>query len=188
MMTAPAAVAAASDHGLLDDDIVFSVVVEDEQGEEGRPGEKDDLHDPEGKRSFEHGTGLVDVGDRVALEREGTEGTQRYRDRPSIPVVAVRTGDEAKLIDCCNEGSEEAEIDEGDKDRRALGAAEPEQGVEAPEHREGADNKEDQDIRRCQLVIVEEAIDKICLYEDMLVLQRGKNGCRRRCQHLPASQ
>lgn len=116
MMTTAAAVAAAPDHGLLDDDIFSTVVLEDEQREEGGEGKKDDLHDPDGKRGLEQGTGLVDVGDCVALEREGSEGTQRHRDRPNIPVIAVRTGDEAKLIDARNQGSEEAEIDKRDKD------------------------------------------------------------------------
>lgn len=54
---------------------------------------------------------------------------------------AVGVGDEAQLVDACDEGAEEAQIQEGDEDGGALGCGEADERVKGPEDSDYADDE-----------------------------------------------
>lgn len=131
---------------------------------EGRNKEEDDLHDPYGKGSLQHGACFVDVhSEVVGLVVDRSKRAKGHADGTAIPMRTVRPRDETKLVDAGNQRAEEAEIDKGDKSSGPLGGAEADQRIQAPEDRDHADNEEHQDVGWRKLVTVEEAIDKVCL-------------------------
>lgn len=82
-----------------------------EPGEHGGEEEEDAVHDAEGEAGLEHGARLVGV-DVDAVAVEGPE-------YPEVDVVgrpadagAVRAGDEAEVVDRCDEGADESFYEE----------------------------------------------------------------------------
>lgn len=78
---------------------------------------------------------------------------------------AIGVCDKAQLVDARDECADEAHVEEGDKERRALSRGEPDQGINAPEDGDHADDEEDQDVRRGEHVGFEVAIDEVGLRE-----------------------
>lgn len=98
--------------------LVVLLMVGDEVCEHGRPEERDDVHDTESKRGFQHGAHLVWVaGERVALLLAiVSKRAQAEEELAAREVAAVLLGDVTEQIDACDQGAEEAEVDEGDED------------------------------------------------------------------------
>lgn len=78
---------------------------------------------------------------------------------------AIGICDKAQLVDAGDECAEKAHVKKGDKERRALGRGEADQGVDAPEDGDHADDEEDQDVWRGEHVGFEVAIDEVGLRE-----------------------
>lgn len=93
-------------------------------GQNRRPEEKQRLHDPNRKACLQHRTGLIQVL-RQGIPCMCTVCPKRAQGdvdvRVAVPVAAVGVGDEAELVDGCDEGAEEEEVDEGDEDGGAFG-------------------------------------------------------------------
>lgn len=90
---------------------------------ECRPREENHLHDPQRKASLEHPARLVQVIREVVpgLPPVSAKGAQRDIHASAVPVAAVGGCDEAELVDGCDKGAEEEEVDEGDEGGGALG-------------------------------------------------------------------
>lgn len=108
-------------NSLLNNDLP-SIPLMNEQGQESGPSKEDDLHDAHSEGSLQHGTGFVDMQcERVTrAETIFTEGAERDPDRTGVPVAAVGGSDEAEFVDSGNEGTHEAEVDEGDEEGGAF--------------------------------------------------------------------
>lgn len=167
-MPPPAAVAPAAHGrrrllGLANDDL--AAVAVHEEREDGGPEEEDGLHDAEREARLEHGARLVEVKrQRVAgAHAIVAKGPQRDVDGAAVPARAVLVGDEAQLVDGGDEGAEEADVDEGDEGRGALGGRVADQRVEGPEDGDDADDEKNEDVGRGQLVVLDEAVDEVGL-------------------------
>ena len=119
----PAATVAAPappDLGLLDDGGLMAV---HEESERRSPEEEDAIHDPEGERGLEQSAGLVDIDVDVVpvVPPDVPEGAEGEVERAAAEAGAVRVRDPAELVDACDEGADEAEVDEGDEDGGAAG-------------------------------------------------------------------
>lgn len=77
-----------------------------------------------------------------------------------MPVAAVGVGDEPELIDARDETAEDQQIDKGDKARGAPRGRQSDHGIKSPEGSNNADDEQDQDVSRGQLVCFEVAIDE----------------------------
>lgn len=165
-MVPPATAMTSPAHDCLGDLFLPVVMAMDPQGKERRPCEEDNLHDPHGKARLEHRARLVQTrGFKISVEAE-PEGAQRHLDAPAVPMGTVRIGDEAQLVDAGDECAKEAQIDKGDKAGGAASVAQTDEGIEAPEHGDGADDEEHQDVARSELVCPEVAIDEVGLERD----------------------
>lgn len=69
----------------------------------------------------------------------------------------------SEFIVCSNESADEAKIDECDKEGRATGGAETDEGHDSPCAGEDGDDEERQNKGRSKLVVVVEAMDEPCL-------------------------
>lgn len=161
-MAATAAVAASTHHRLLDNSVV-TVMIENEHGKDGSQEEEQNLHNAHRKRSLEHRTRLVHI-EMLAVVVHRAKRAQRDRHGVSVPAAAVCVGDEAQLVHGSNKSTEEAQVHQRDEAGGALGAAKADHRVGAPEDGDGADDEEHQDVWRRELVVVEEAMDKVCLW------------------------
>lgn len=79
-------------------------------------------------------------------------------------MATVGIGDEAQLIDACDEGAEEEKIDEGDERMGSLSGRQAKEGVNCPEDGEDADNEQDQDVGWGELIRFQVAINKVRLW------------------------
>ncbi|EEP77664.1 conserved hypothetical protein [Uncinocarpus reesii 1704] len=92
------------------------------------------IQNPKRKRGLEHRADLL----RVAAERvirpatPNAKGAQAQEEAAAAEVVAVFVDDAAEEIDAGDEGAEETEVDEGDEDGGALGAAVADEGLKGP--------------------------------------------------------
>jgi len=68
-------------------------------------------------------------------------------------VCAVLVGDTAKLVNTCDKGSNEKEINEGDKLCIGLRSMIAEEGEDCPSGAEDGDDKEEEDIGRGQGIV-----------------------------------
>ncbi|GAD95427.1 hypothetical protein PVAR5_4070 [Paecilomyces variotii No. 5] len=146
-MASPAAMAPPSNR-LLDDDL-FTVVAVEKQRNQSGPEEEQDLHDPKCKARLEHGAGLVQIDCRPVPLYACPEWAERDGDGTTIPVRAVLVGDEAKLVHAGDKGAEKAKVQKSHEDRGAPGGAEPDGGVDGPEHGDDGDDEEDEDVGWC---------------------------------------
>lgn len=113
-MRAPATTVAAPRHmrlaiiALRRPAVVACHAVAVEPGQHGGEEKEDAVHDAEGEAGLEHGARLVGVdGDAVAVE--GAEDAKvDVVGRAGRDVGAVGVGDEAEVVDACNEGADEA--------------------------------------------------------------------------------
>ena len=87
-----------------------------------------------------------------------------------MPVAAVGVGDEAELVDGCDEGAEEEEVDEGDENGGAFGGCVADQCVDGPEDGDDADYEEDEDVDRGDLVCLDVAVDEVGLFFFLLLV------------------
>lgn len=78
-----------------------------EPGEHGGEEEKDAVHDAEGEAGLEHGARLVGV-DIDAVAVEGPEYPEADVVARPADAGAVRAGDEAEVVDRCDEGADES--------------------------------------------------------------------------------
>lgn len=171
------AVTPPTDSGLLDNNLRSPV---DGKCQNGGPEKENDFDDPQCKAGLQHRTCLVDmegqgVAGPVAIV---SERAKRNVHRTSIPVRASGPGNKAQLVDTRNEGTEEEEVDKSDEHGRALGGREADQGIDAPESRNDADDEENKDVGRGNLVRIKIAIDKICL--ELMLLDKVTRRSRRR--------
>lgn len=77
----------------------------------------------------------------------------------------VGIGDESQLVHARDEGAEEEQVHKGDEAGRAFGGGVSDQGVETPEHGDGADNEEDENVDGGDDVGFEVSIDEISLLD-----------------------
>lgn len=103
----------------------------------------------------------------VGLETVGPERTQGDVNRPSMPVAAVGVGDKPELIDARDESAEDQQIDKGDKSGGTPRGRQSDHGINSPEDSNNADDEQDQDVRRGQLVCFEVSIDEEGLVEGL---------------------
>lgn len=78
-----------------------------EPGEDGGEEEEDAVHDAEREAGLEHGARLVGV-DRDAVAVEGPEYPEADVVARPADVGAVGAGDEAEVVDGCDEGADES--------------------------------------------------------------------------------
>lgn len=107
---APGAVPAVSPARVVRLAVVAGVLgdaVAVEPGEHGGEEEEDAVHDAKRKTGLEHGARLVGV-DRDAVAVEGPEYPEADVVARPADVGAVGAGDEAEVVDCCDEGADEA--------------------------------------------------------------------------------
>lgn len=111
--------------------------------------EKEDaVHDSKRKGSLQH---------RALLVRRKVQGVDRYTTKSKANGVrralcdrgAVLVGDAAQFVDACDEGADEAEIDEGGEACVVTGAVVGEEGCDGPGSAKDTDNEEDEDVVRC---------------------------------------
>lgn len=161
-VTTSAAVTPATDSGLLDNNLRTLV---DGESQNSCPEEEDNFNDPQCKAGLQHRASLVNVeGQRViGPVAVVSEGTQRNVNRATIPMRATGPCNKSQLVDTRNESTEEQEIDESDKHGGALGGRKADQGIEAPESCNDADDEEDENVGGGNLVRIEVAIDEVCL-------------------------
>lgn len=147
-----------------------------EQSQQRRPEEKQGLHDSERKACLQHGARLFHVQRKRVIGAPPVlaERAERDPDGAAVPVRAVCASDEAELIDSGNEGAEEEKIDESDENGGIFGGFEADQCVDGPEDGNGADDEEDQDVRRGQHVGFDVAVNEPSL-RCGLVTFRGLN-------------
>lgn len=128
---------------------IAMVPVQEETQAEGEE-EEDAVHDSERKGRLEHRACLVDVQRQV---RAGvvaiiTKGPERDVEAAGGEVGAILVADATELVDGGDEGTNEAEINDGDKDGRAFGRAVADQGRESPCACEDGDDEHCEDVRR----------------------------------------
>jgi hypothetical protein len=128
------------------DDIALMPVHEQRQDE--RDEEEDRVHDSKRPRRLEHRTVLVDVyrPSRTAADSKVAERSECDVDGRRGEVRAGGVADAAELVVCCDEGADEAEVDEGDEERGAAGRAEADEGHDGPGAGEDGDDEEDEDV------------------------------------------
>ena len=161
-VTASTAVTPATDSGLLDNDLRTLV---NGESQDSCPEEENDFNYPQCKAGLQHRASLVDVeGQRViGPVAVVSKGTQRNIHRTSIPMRAIGPCNETQLIDTRDESTEEEEVDESDKHGGAFSGRKADQGIEAPESCNDADDEEDENVGRGNLVCIEVAMDEVCL-------------------------
>lgn len=145
------------------------MMMENEDCKDGSQEEEQNLHNPYRKRGLQHRTRLVHIEVSAAVV-DGAKGPQRHGDAVHVPAAAVSVGNEAQLVHGSNKRAKEAQVHQRDEAGGAFGAAEADHGVGAPEDGDGADDEEDQDVWRRELVVVEEAMDKVCLLLGQYIL------------------
>lgn len=79
-----------------------------EPGEEGGEEEEDDVHDAEGEARLEQGARLVRVDAEAVAVELAKDAKVDVVGGPGRDVRAVGPGDEAEVVDACDEGAEEA--------------------------------------------------------------------------------
>jgi len=138
--------AAPPDHLFPDNDVSVMPVQEERQDE--RDEEEDRVHDPERPRRLQHRAVLVDVyrPRQIAVDAEVAKGAQADVDGRGGEIGAVRIADAAQLVVGGDEGTDEAEVDEGDEEGGAAGGAEAEEGRDRPGAGEDGDDEEDEDV------------------------------------------
>jgi len=67
----------------------------------------------------------------------------------SCDVRAVLVGYAAQLVDPCDQGADETEVDEGDEEGVVFRAVVGEEGADCPGGREHGDDEEDEDVGGC---------------------------------------
>ena len=99
--------------GLLNDHLLLLPLHKDQK--EGRDGKEDAVHDAEGKRGFEHRALLVDVEIEavVAAHSAGAQGDGETAVVAEVRAVGV--GDVAEVVHACDQGADEAYVDETDE-------------------------------------------------------------------------
>lgn len=95
-------------------------------GQKSCPSKEDRLHDTHRKGSLQHSAGLIQVRRERVIRAHAVlaKRAQCHPHRAAVPVAAVGGGDEAQLVDGCDEGAEEAKVHEGDEGGGALGRRE----------------------------------------------------------------
>lgn len=73
---------------------------------------------------------------------------------------AVGVSDATELIDTCDKGADETEVDERDKVRIILGKAVRQESCEGPDKRKHADDEEYEDEVGRERIVFHEAMDK----------------------------
>jgi hypothetical protein len=169
-VAAPAAVTASPD-GLLPDDLLGVMLVQ-EQRQDERNEEENGIHDPECPRRLEHPAALVDVCHPWRIDA-GTVGRKRA-------VVSV-----TELVIGGDEGADEAEVDESDKAGIAAGRAEAEECVNSPGAGEDGDDEEDQNVRGRELIDGVVAVNEPRLRVNGLASAKISNGRESRHTSMP---
>ena len=134
----------------------IAIPVHKQQQETGN--EKEDaIHDSECKAGLQHCACLIRVhGDWTACAAAGAAAI----DAEACPEVGVDTkvgavgiGNKPQLVDTCNKGADEAEVNKRDEDGGIAGRFATEQGNDCPHTGEDGDDKEDEDRGRGELVL-----------------------------------
>jgi len=125
---------------------------------------QDGVHNPQSPRCLQHGAVLVEMERprRSAASAIVAKRTQVDVDGSAGEVGAIGVTDASQLPVSCNEGADEAEVDECDKESRAAGRPEADEGHDGPCAGEDGDDKEDEDEGWGELVILIEAVDEPC--------------------------
>lgn len=94
-----------------------------EQCQESRPSKENHLHNAHRKRRLQHRTRLIHMQRERVIRAHAVlaERAERNPDGPAVPAGTVCVGDEAELVDGCDEGTEEEGVHEGDEEGGALG-------------------------------------------------------------------
>ena len=147
--------------------------------------EQDCVHDPQGPRCLQQGAVLVQIeGERrSAASAIVSKGTQIDVDGSGGEAGTVGVTDASQHIVRCDEGADKAEVDECDKQGRAPGRAEAEEGHDGPCAGEDGNDEEDEDEGWGELVVLIEAMDEICLDALSIAVQPGVKGRRQTHQH-----
>jgi hypothetical protein len=114
-MTTTTGMTASPNSRLLDNSRLMRVV--QEQRKQRSPEEEYRLHDTNCEGGFQHSASLVDVQREriICVLAVGPERTQRDPNGAAMPAGTVCVGDEAELVDGCNEGAEEEQVHECDE-------------------------------------------------------------------------
>ena len=119
-----------------------------EEGQHARNEEENAIHNPKGKGSLKHRTLLV-ATKMPSIPTDGYVGKIDLVGIASCDRSTVFVGYAAQLVDACDQGADEAEVDEGDEEGVVLGAAVGEEGADCPGRCEHGDDEEDEDIVGC---------------------------------------
>lgn len=158
MGSVPASAAVASPHECFFDHNI-SVVTVHINCYNGGDEETKHFHNTDRKACLQHAASFIDVWPQIA--RLYSEWAKAQKHRVGIPIGTVRVRDEIKLIYARNERTEESKVNQGHKRGGSLRGRTADHSVKCPEDSNHTDNEEDQNIVRCQLIVVHKAIDKV---------------------------
>ena len=113
------------------------------QQQETRYEKEDAIHNPERKARLQHRTRLIRIQGK-GLRSTNTVRSKGNRDPGSIvgEAGAVCGGYATKFVDAGDEGTNEAEVDEGNEDGGITCRFAPEEGYDGPDGTEGGDDEE----------------------------------------------
>jgi len=123
---------------------------------------EDTIHNPKCKARLQHRT-LFIGGEIKAVQA-------RVSEDPKIDLVgiagcdarAVLFCDAPELVDACDEGADETEVDEADEEGVVFGAVVGEEGCDRPGRSQHGDDEEDEDVSRCEGIIGGIDVDEVC--------------------------
>lgn len=124
----------------------FILVIAMQNGQHRRHKKEDAVHDPQRKTGLEHGARLVD-GNVDAVEARAPKDAEGLVNAAArFDAGAVGLCDPAEVVDACDQGANEAQVDEADEARVGLGAVIAEEREDGPGCPQDGDNEEDEDV------------------------------------------
>jgi hypothetical protein len=156
-MASPAPVAAPPSDHLLP---AISLMLSQEESEDGSDEEEDDVHDGKGPARLQHRARLGGVDAKPAALVVGAEDAQVDVDVAGGEVGAIGVGDAAKLVDTGDQGADKGKIDQADKGSGAAGGGHPKERGDGPYAGENRDDEKYEDEAGGQLALVIVAFDE----------------------------
>jgi len=143
----------------LFDNHCLLVTVEKQSQDKGDEKEYD-VHDAKDPRSFEHGASFVDV--EMPTTAAIVSEYSKIDVDGSREVGTVGVSNATKIVDACNERTDEAQVDKGDKKGRAPSRTETDECCNSPGAGEDRDDEEDEDEGGRKQVSLVVTIDEVC--------------------------
>ena len=153
--------------GVFHNHVTFIPIPVHKQQQETCDEKENAVHDAECKAGFQHRTCLVRVHRdwaagaatcAIAIDAEACTEIGIGAERGAVGI-----GNEPQLVDPCNEGTNEAEVNKRHEDGRFTGRFPAEKGDDCPHASEHRDDEENEDGGGCELVLRIVNVDKVGL-------------------------